>query len=254
MRVIEPKSSKPFFFSKPLRNFLDVSNGKIKIALPSIIVYGEKMYTAKRKIIVAAVVSLMCFYVFVPSILAQDASLNVEPSSATIDIDDELTVNITVSDWLDTTPGMFSYQMVLQFDTDYLEATSAEIPDGHFLTPTSGVPPGIFIVQPGLINNTLGTVSFAATLLAPEEAKTGDGVIGTVTFLGVAEGVASLTLEGVVLADANAQPIPEENYSINDGEITVIPEFSTVAMILLLLAFTGVILFLKKKDLLVPKI
>lgn len=212
------------------------------------------MYTMRRKIVVAVVLSLMCFYVFVPMALAQNASLNVEPSSATIDIDDELTVNITVSDWLDPVPGLFSYQLVLQFDADYLEATSAEIPDGHFLTPTSGVPPGIFIVQPGIINNTLGTVSFAVTLLAPEEGKTGSGVIGTVTFRGTAEGIASLTLEGVVLADPDAKAISEETYDVNDGELTVIPEFSAVVMMLLLLATTGVVLFLKKKALLGTKI
>ena len=210
------------------------------------------MYTMRRKIVVAVVLSLMCFYVFVPMALAQNASLNVEPPSATIDVDDELTVNITISDL--PAPGLFSYQLVLRFDADYLEATSAEIPDGHFLTPTSGVPPGIFIVQPGIINNTLGTVSFAATLLAPEEGKTGSGVIGTVTFRGTAEGIASLSLEGVVLADPDAKAISEETYDVNNGEITVIPELSAVAMMLLLLVATGVVLFLRKKALLGTKI
>jgi len=189
--------------------------------------------------------------------LAQNASLNLEPSSETIDIDDELTVNITVSDWLDPVAGLFSYELVLQFDADYLEATSAEIPDGHFLTPTSGVPPGIFIVRPGIINNTQGTVSFAVSLISPEEPKTGSGVLCTVTFRGTAEGIASLTLEDVILVtlvDDKVQAISEETYNINDGEITVVPEFSAVAIMLLLLAATGVVLLLKKKALLGTKI
>lgn len=210
------------------------------------------MYAMKGRGIIAMIVSLMCFYLIVPMTLAQTASLDVDPPTATIDIDQELTVSITVSDMPE--PGLFSYQLELHFDPDYLNATSAEIPDGHFLTPTSGVPPGIFVVQPGVINNTGGTVSFAVTLLAPEEGKTGSGVLGTVTFSGKAEGVASLTLEEVVLADPNAQPIPEEDYDLNDGEVTVIPEFSAVTMILLMLVFTGVILLLRKKDLLVTKI
>ena len=216
------------------------------------------MYTMRRKIVVAVVLSLICFYVFIPMALAQNASLNVEPSSATIDINDELTVNITVSDWLDPVPGLFSYELVLQFDADYLEATSADAdPEGHFLTPTSGVPPGIFIVRPGNINNTQGTVSFAVSLIAPEEGKTGSGVLCTVTFRGVAEGIASLTLKDVILVkyvDGKVQSISEEIYDINDGELTVIPEFSAVVMMLLLLATTGVVLFLKKKALLGTKI
>lgn len=209
------------------------------------------MNTMKRRITVPMVVLIMCFCLFVPMAFAQDASLSVDPASATVDIDQELTVSITVSDMPE--PGLFSYQLVLRFDPDYLNATDAEIPDGHFLTPTSGVPPGIFVVQPGVINNTAGTVSFAATLLAPEEGKSGSGVLCTVTFSGKADGIASLTLEDVVLADPEAQEIPPEDYDLNDGEVTVIPEFSTVAMILLLLAFTGVIVFLKKKNMLVAR-
>jgi len=209
------------------------------------------MYTMKRRITIPMIVSLICFYLFVPMAFAQNASLNVDPPSATVDIDQELTVSITVSDMPE--PGLFSYELVLHFDPDYLNATDAEIPDGHFLTPTTGVPPGIFIVWPGLINNTAGTVSFAVTLLAPEEGKTGSGVLCTVTFSGKAEGTTSLTIENVVLADPEAQEIPPDTYDLNDGEVTVIPEFSTVAMILLLLAFTSVILFMKKKDLLVTR-
>jgi len=211
------------------------------------------MYITKKNIIAAPVVLLICLYMFVPMAFAQNASLNVEPPSAIIDIDDELTVNITVSDLPDP-PAMFSYQLTLHFSTAYLEAISAEIPEGHFLTPTSGVPPGIFVVDPGTIDNDLGTVSFAVTLMAPEEGKSGSGVLCTVAFRGIAQGAALLTLENVILADPQAQAIPEEDYDINDSEITVIPEFSAVAMMLLLLAATGMILFLKKKSLLGTKI
>lgn len=212
------------------------------------------MYTAKRNIVATVVILLICLNVSVRTVFAQKASLDVEPATAIIDIDEELTVNITINDLPDP-PALFSYELVLHFDKNYLEAISAEAePEGHFLTPTSGVPPGIFVVYPGNIDNELGTVEFAVTLLAPEEGRSGSGVLCSVTFRGKAEGLALLTLEDVILADPLAQAIPEEDYDINDSEITVIPEFSAMAMMLFLLAATGVILFLRKKSLLKIKI
>lgn len=209
------------------------------------------MYPTKRSIMAVAVVLLMCIYFSVPKTLAQTASLNVETPSETINIDEELTVNITISDM--PSPGVIGYELELHFDTTYLEAVSAGMPSGHFLEPEN--PTKIFIVRAGDINNTEGIVEFAAQLLPPEfpPGKTGSGIIGTVTFRGKAEGLASVTIQDVILVDPDANPIPEANYDINDGEITVIPEFSAVAMMLLLLAATSVVLFLKKKAPLVTK-
>ena len=213
------------------------------------------MYIAKRNIVATVVILLICLNISVRTVFAQNASLNVEPATATIDIDEELTVNITIKDLPDP-PALFGYELVLHFDKNYLEAISADPePEGHFLTPTTGVPPGIFIVYPGTIDNELGTVAFAVTLLAPEVGRSGSGLLCSVTFRGKAEGLALLTLEDVVLADYPlAHEIPEEDYDINDSEITVIPEFSAIAMMLLLLAATAMILFLRKKSLLEIKI
>jgi hypothetical protein len=88
------------------------------------------------------------------------------------------TVSIKAADWAD--PGVFSYQLTFQFDPTLLEATAAEIPDGHWLTPTIK-PANLFVVDSGTFDNTLGTVSFSATLLSPELGKTGGGTIATIT-------------------------------------------------------------------------
>ncbi|MDH5595259.1 MAG: protein kinase [Candidatus Bathyarchaeota archaeon] len=159
--------------------------------------------------------------------LAPNMSLNVFPSSVYLGVDDVFKVDITISNV--PSPGVFSYKLVLHFDPDCLNATDAEIPSGHFLTPTSGVPPGIFIVQPGVINNTAGTVSFAATLLAPEEGKTGSGVLGTVVLMGMASGKSRLSLRNVVLADPNAQSVLQEKFDINDGNVVVEPTRSKLS-------------------------
>jgi len=204
------------------------------------------MCSIKRNILAVAALLLICACMSVPKAFAQKASLNVEPQEGVIsNIGEELTVNITIKDL--PSPGMFGYELKLYFDTTYLNATKAEIPSGHFMTPTD--PTKIFIVDPGTINNTLGRVSFALTLLAPEGGKTGTGILCKVTFQGKAVGVSPLTFTDVILVDPDAVEIPKANYDINDGQITVIPEFSTVLMVLLFLVVTVSAIMLKKKAL-----
>ncbi|MEM3731330.1 MAG: cohesin domain-containing protein [Candidatus Bathyarchaeia archaeon] len=213
------------------------------------------MYPQKKYIIIATAI-LLCIFAAIPKGFAQKASLNIEPSSAVIsNVGETVTINITIHDM--PSPGLFSYQLKIYFNKAYLKATSASIPTGHFLTPTSGVPPGIFIVDPGTIDNNAGTVSFAATLLAPETGKTGSGVLCQITFEGLAEGVSQITFgepgSEVILADPEANEIPSANYDLNGGQITVVPEFSSMLVVLLLLVTLMSVIVLRKKNLIKTK-
>ncbi len=159
----------------------------------------------------------MCFCVVFPLGYAQNASVDVVPASATIGINGVVVVNVAVSDI--QTPSLFSYQLELRFDPAILEGVSAEIPEGHFMTPIS--PSKIFIVDSGTINNEAGSISFALTLLAPEAGKTGGGVLCTATFRGKAEGSSSLLLENVILVDEDAENFPDGSFILNDGTVEV---------------------------------
>ncbi|MDH5266703.1 MAG: cohesin domain-containing protein [Candidatus Bathyarchaeota archaeon] len=143
----------------------------------------------------------------------------VNPGYNDIEVGEEFSVSIDITGV--AYPGIFGYELILNFNPAYLEATYTEIPNGHFLTPTSEVPPGLLIVQPGVIDNTAGTVSFAVTLTTPEEGKTGSGILGTITFRGKAEGLALLTLEEVVLVDPDAQAILENQYVLKNGSVNI---------------------------------
>ncbi|MEM3731329.1 MAG: cohesin domain-containing protein [Candidatus Bathyarchaeia archaeon] len=132
----------------------------------------------------------------------------------------EFTVSIMAADWPE--PGVFSYELKLAYDKTMLEATKAEIPDGHWLTP-SLKPGNIFIVDGGTINQEAGYVSFAATLLSPEPGKTGQGTIAKVTLKIIkappAAGKLSclLELKDVILVDPAATEIPKANYDLIHG-------------------------------------
>jgi len=130
------------------------------------------------------------------------------------------TVSIMAADW--AAPGVFSYEFKLSYDNTMLEAVAAEIPVGHWLTPT--IKPGnIFIVDGGTINHPQGYVSFAATLLSPEEGKTGAGTIAKVTLKITAAPPAAgklsckLELKDVILVDPAAVEIPKANYDVIHG-------------------------------------
>jgi hypothetical protein len=180
-----------------------------------------------------------------PTAFAVKPSLNVEPAIAIVqNVGEEKTVNITVKDISD--PKLFSYELKLYYNTTYLEVVGAEIPTGHFLTPT--IKPGnIFIVDSGTNNTDAGYVSFAATLLAPEEGKTGSGVLCTVTFRGKALGVSTLELRDVILVDSTATEFPGDSYDIYNGSIEVIPEFSTAMLAILLVIASLYVIALKRK-------
>ncbi|MEM3731327.1 MAG: cohesin domain-containing protein [Candidatus Bathyarchaeia archaeon] len=129
----------------------------------------------------------------------------------------EFTVSIMAADWPE--PGVFSYELKLAYDKTMLEATKAEIPDGHWLTP-SLKPGNIFIVDGGTINQEAGYVSFAATLLSPEPGKTGQGTIAKVTLKIIRAPELGKTLScniapvDVILVDPTATEIPKANYDI----------------------------------------
>jgi len=127
------------------------------------------------------------------------------------------TVSVKAADWV--APGVFSYQFTFQYDKTMLEATFAEIPAGHWLTPT--IKPGnIFVVDSGTPDTAQGTVSFSVTLLSPEEGKTGAGTIATITLKIIAAPqtgksfTSSLGFKEVIMVNPDAAEIPKANYDV----------------------------------------
>jgi hypothetical protein len=141
-------------------------------------------------------------------------------STSTTPVGSEFTITIKAADF--AAPGVFSYEFKLYYNKTMLEAVGAEIPTGHWLTPT--IKPGnIFIVDSGTIDLDNGYVSFAATLLAPEQGKTGSGTIATITLKITTappsgENVSCpLEIKDLILVDPNAAEIPSDQFDIING-------------------------------------
>jgi hypothetical protein len=149
-------------------------------------------------------------------------SIFVSPATNTFFTDEtpvgsNFTVSIKTADWTD--PGVFGYQYTVTFDPSMLSAVDAQIPTGHWLTPT--IKPGnIFVVDSGTIDNSAGTITFAAALLSPELGKTGGGILSTVTFQILTAPTAggslasTIGLTGVILVDPSANPIASSSYDV----------------------------------------
>jgi hypothetical protein len=170
-------------------------------------------------------------------------SVNVVPSATTVGLGQTVTVNVTVTNA--TAPGLYSYQLTLTYNNTLLNATDATIPSDQMLKPaTAGM---IFILDPGTIDQTAGTVTFALTLLAPEAGKTGDGTLVTVTFEGLLQGNSTIDLPqaDLILVDADTNVIT--GYGINPLTLQVVPEFTIAVMMAAIVITSAAVIALKKR-------
>jgi hypothetical protein len=175
--------------------------------------------------------------------IATIGSVNVVPSATTVGLGQTVTVNVTVTNA--TAPGIYSYQLTLTYNNTLLNATTATIPSDQMLKPS--VPANVFILDPGTINQTAGTVTFVLTLLGTELGKTGNGTLVTVTFTGLLQGNSTIDLPqaDLILVDADTNTIT--GYGINPTTLQVVPEFMIAVMIAAMVISSAAMVVLKKK-------
>ena len=169
-----------------------------------------------------------------PSVNAHpDAVISVDPSYLEVDIGETFTVNVNISNVED--PGLYGYELKIYYNDTLLDATDAEYPSGHFLDGAA-----VFETPPIFEDNY---VLIGAIFLGDVPGATGSGVLATFEFNGTSAGDVSLEIKGVVLLDPDGI---EMGYSVNDGSVTVIPEFTSALMIFMFMAITLVVVMLKK--------
>lgn len=149
----------------------------------------------------------------------------VDPEFTSGRVGDIFSINITVSNV--SPPGLWAYEFKLYYNKSLLAPVSAKIPVDHFLEPTLS-PDDLFIIDPGTINQTEGTVSLAATLGGAEPGKTGSGILADLTFTTKAPGNSTLRIGGLTSAepkfvDGDGNIIPSYGYSLRDGYVQGLP-------------------------------
>jgi len=168
-----------------------------------------------------------------PSVNAQGAVISVDPSSLEVDIGEPFMVNINISGVEE--PGLYGYELKVYYNVSLLDATDAEYPSGHFLDGAAK-----FEIPPIFEDNY---VQFGCILLGDLPGATGSGILATVEFNGTSAGNVLLEVNDVELLDPDGVSM---EYSVNDGSVTVIPEFTSALLIFMLMAITLVTVLLKK--------
>jgi len=205
------------------------------------LVQGENLKEIVRiegKILLSVLLTILLVTLVHPVVAEGTPVINVDPPHKEVDIAETFTVAINISDVEE--PGVYAYEFTLNYDNTLLNVTEAGYPEGHFLEGTY-----TFLV-PVVVDYEEGTVLFGATILGDEPGRTGSGVLATVEFNGTNVGEALLEIEGVTLLDPDGNDL---TYTTNDGDVTVIPEFTSALIMLILIVTTSVAMILKKSNL-----
>jgi predicted nuclease with TOPRIM domain len=152
-------------------------------------------------------------------------NIYINPENSSARVGRTFSINISASNV--SPPGLWAYEFKLYYNRSLLEAVSAKIPSDHFLKSTLSLN-GTFILDPGTINQTEGTVSFVATLIGAEPGKTGNGTLANITFAIIAAGKSDLRIGGYLTSepkfiDGNGSIIPNTDYSLTDGHAEGLP-------------------------------
>ncbi len=137
---------------------------------------------------------VLSFIVLTYSAIAQDAGetrLHLSAERVNVVVGQEVTVDIMT----EHTPLIYGADVRLTFDPNVLEVVDADeslagvqVKPGDFLDSAQ-----LFVLQHGA-DNEAGVIDYALALLNPAPASQGNGVLAQVTFLGKAEGQATISI------------------------------------------------------------
>jgi hypothetical protein len=164
----------------------------------------NKFFNGLRVFFVLSI-SLIC------PINSEATTINVEPSSKTVNIGDVFSLDIVLSEVTD----LYSYEFDISFDPLLLAAQ--DIIEGSFLS-TGG---STFFI-PGTIDNSAGSVSVTGNSLVGEvPGVNGSGTLVTLSFLALSEGISLVQLANVVLLDSTLADITA--VTLSSIEVTAVP-------------------------------
>jgi hypothetical protein len=142
-----------------------------------------------------------------------EVTVKVQPETSALKVGDTVTVQILVENVL----ALSGADVELQFDPAVLQAHDADPGREGLQVQPGDFPPPDFQAA-NTVDNKSGLAHYAVVLLPPNEPVSGSGVIKSITFEAMAEGVSPLTLARTDLVSGEAQlievtPVP--------GQVTV---------------------------------
>lgn len=156
----------------------------------------------------------------------QGHALSFTVDSATVNVGDTFTINLTVTDAVDLTAW--------QFDLGYnpLHVQANGVTEGPFLSSA-----GTTFFTPGVIDNTTGLISLVSASFVDLTPPGGSGILASIEFTALSAGLSPLTASNVFLN------FTDSGFFVTDGSACVtgspacggspVPEPSSFALLLL---------------------
>lgn len=153
--------------------------------------------------------------------------VRVVPSATMPAVGQAFQVNLFGEDFLD----LYAYNVTLNFDPARIRAVS--VGEGPLLASA-----GTTFFIPGDIDNVLGSISFTGnTLIGAIPGVSGSGILITLDFEAIAEGLSPLGLSDMLFLDssfADLAPTPQDSaVTVVAGGGSPVPEPSTLPLVLL---------------------
>jgi len=169
-------------------------------------------------------------------------SVYIGPPSKTAAVGDSFTVNVTV----ENVENLFAWQIAMYYPSSVLNGT--QVDEGPFLK--AGGSTNFMIVNfTDTYNATYGYLLVGDVLLSALTVN-GSGTLATVTFKAVATGPCALNIDTTdklfptQLLDFDLKNIP---FTTVDGQVTIVPEFPSLAILPLFMIATIVSLVAFRK-------
>jgi hypothetical protein len=198
----------------------------------------------KKPLILLTICALLAV-VPIYEVMAQGATVKVQPSTAAPKYSETFTVDITVSN----VQNLYAVDVQLSWNKDIIRITSAT-PQLGVESHSGGVLHQNVYIALNSMSQQTGTYQLVATSEGSAAAFSGSGKIVTLTFTVIHTGHSELTLE-TELADKPVLPNPANlinHTDVSSSVNAVIPEFSTVfALVVFLILATGTLVFSKKR-------
>jgi hypothetical protein len=194
----------------------------------------SSIYKNARKSLLVVLISVLFLNTFTTN--ANAAETNVAPDPLSMQIN-QIGENATVTVKVTNVTDLFTWQIRLYFNSTILNCTSesAWLPTSHVFDNKTIVP--VAAVVDSDENGTY--IDYGCTLILGEDPFTGNGTLCQINFTGTAEGSSALSFgpwpSTIFLLDQDGTDI---TFGVTDGEIIVIPEFPTLALLSLLMILT----------------
>lgn len=185
----------------------------------------------RTTLVITTLITLLGTFFAPPSstVLAADATVRIIPAATDVDVQQTAVLQVYVDDIANLSGAEFH----ISFDASRLEVIDADaskegvqVNIGDFLVAD-------FVAQ-NEVDNSAGRIDFGIAQMAPNTPVSGSGTLASITFRGIAAGSANVTLDSVLMSDANgaAIPVSTESGSITvqeDGDETPTPTETTTA-------------------------